>query len=535
MAEPKTLTITNLGGPLTRRNTGDINSGLTRYDTSWGYDPYSKPGNLTWLEQPVSVLSVAVATHAMKQRIESNVNYVYALGSSNDNLYRITVNSSSNPDVNTASVLGTLGADAYDGGGGIAFYGSTEKIFYGGDRNIAKINFNGSSSSILASSSEDQPRPMVQFIGKIYFGYGNNIGEIDSTETVTTVAKLNPALPSGLYVKDLTVSADGNYLQIIASRTNSLNAIGTGTAIENTTMAAAVDAFKFYWNGIDPGITALDNFSGTVLSANVTRANMDYMFGYDSAGTAIFSGTEKIVSLPRTFNPEPNATFLSGAMLGFIAPEYEPSSGRVRASFYHYGQYDSETPRGLYRLLRHNSPLGDFVGISTCIPVSNRLYVPEHLGFSNNLAQTGKIYYSTNEYNSIGNDNAQRIWRFYPVPRETSGLLVGSILAGVYETQSQLFSKKVKVSEVRVYTEPLIGGNDFIVDLIGSGGSVISGGSQRFQVATGSIVAGTDMVHFNPAMVPTYAIGVRITNSSVTGVANWTARKLEIDYTEGGK
>ena len=419
MAENNTLTITNLGGPLTRRNTGDIKSGLAKYDTSWGYDPYSKPGNLTWLEQPVSVLSTGNMIHAMKQRIESDVNYVYALGSSNDQLYKFTVNSSSNPDVNTSSILGTLGTDAYDGGGGIAFYGSTEKIFYGGDRNIAKINFDGSSSSIIASSSVDQPRPMAQFLGKIYFGYGNNIGEIDAGETVTTVAKLSPALPSGLFVKDLTVSADWNYLQIVASRTNSLNAIGTGTAIENTTMGSAVDAFKFYWNGVDAGASAVDNFTGMVLSANVARTGSDYTFGYDSRGTAIFSGNEKLVSLPNTFNPEPNATFMVGNMLSFAAPEYERSTGRFRASFYQYGQYDEETPKGLFRLLRLNSPLADFVGISTCINVSNRLYVPEQLAFTNNLAQTGKIYFSSNEASAGGSPFGQRVWRFYPVPRLT--------------------------------------------------------------------------------------------------------------------
>ena len=44
-----TLEINNLGGPLTRRNNGDINSGEARFETSWGYDPYSKPGNLTWM------------------------------------------------------------------------------------------------------------------------------------------------------------------------------------------------------------------------------------------------------------------------------------------------------------------------------------------------------------------------------------------------------------------------------------------------------------------------------------------------------
>ena len=124
----------------------------------------------------------------------------------------------------------------------------------------------------------------------------------------------------------------------------------------------------------------------------------------------------------------------------------------------------------------------------------------------------------------------QKLYRFYTSPTGTS-----SIVAGVYETQTQLFSKKVAPKEVRLYTEPLVSGNDFVVDLIGSGGSVISGGSQRFIVGTSSIATGTDMVHFNPAIAPTYAIGARITNSSITGVVNWTGTKLEIDYEPSGK
>ena len=63
----------------------------------------------------------------------------------------------------------------------------------------------------------------------------------------------------------------------------------------------------------------------------------------------------------------------------------------------------------------------------------------------------------------------------------------------------------------------------------------MAGGRQRFIVGTSSIATGTDMVHFNPQMMPTYVVGVRVTNSSVTGVANWTANKIEVDYVEGGR
>ena len=195
-------------------------------------------------------------------------------------------------------------------------------------------------------------------------------------------------------------------------------------------------------------------------------------------------------------------------------------------------QFDSEVPAGLFRLLRHESTVKtDVKTVNAAINVSNLLYFPSYSSYTNEIAGTGKIYFTTHEASADANaDSRSILWRFITVPTG-----VGSIVAGTYETQTQLFSKKVAIKEVRLYTEPLIGGNDFIVDLIGSGGSVIAGGSQRFGVGTSSMAVGTDMVQFNPVMAPTYAIGARITNSSVTGVANWTATKLEIDYAPSGK
>ena len=530
MANP--LVITNFGGPLTRKRTGDINSGLARFETSWGYDPYSKPGNLTWLEQPTSILSWTGSQGpmaVMKQRTEGDVNLVYGVAKSG-NLYRITVNSATNPNLDSPSVISALaGGFGNDRGAGMVFYGATEKIFVGDNTNIQRVNFDGSSPSVVGSvTSTGVPRPMITFLGKIYFGNGNNIGEVDSSELITTQAKLSPALPAGLFVRDLDVSTDGNYLQIITSRTNA--AYPQGDSNDRTSSGAA-DSFKFYWNGIDSGATSFENYSGIVLSTNVVKADQDFTFAHDPSGAAIFSGTEKILSLPRALAPHTNSAFLSGNILAFGTAEYESSSSRFRVGIFNYGQYDSETPKGLFRLLRQNAQVEDDVtAVSACIGVSNRIYAPSIYGYANNISGTGKIYYSTQEEDLTTTSFDQRLWRF-----ETVSNGVGSILAGVYETQTQMFSKKVKVPEVRIYTEPLIGGNDFVVDLIGSGGSVMAGGSQRFQVATGSVTTGTDMVHFNPAMIPTYALGVRITNSSTTGVANWTANKIEVDYTDGGR
>src|SRR3990167_2561462 len=107
----ETLTITELGGPLTRRNNGDINSGLANFDSSWGYDPYSKPGNLTWMEQPTSILSGDSDSLivAMKQRSEgTDDNLVYAVSNSGP-IRRISVNKGSGgsetADLDSPSVI----------------------------------------------------------------------------------------------------------------------------------------------------------------------------------------------------------------------------------------------------------------------------------------------------------------------------------------------------------------------------------------------------------------------------------------------
>ncbi len=537
-----TLEINNLGGPLTRKNNGDINSGLARFSTSWGYDPYSKPGNLTWMEQPTSILSGSIAgvIVTMKQRSEgTDNNYVYAI-SDNGIIRKITVNQPAGgletADSDSPSVIGSFAfAGNRTGGGALAFYGTPEKLYVSGDTTVAVSSFTGASSSIIGDSLTAFPRPFANFVGKLYFGNGNNIGEIDSTDTIVSTAKLSPALPVGLVVHDLDVTPSGNYLQLTTTKVNPL--VVNGGSPDGIT-SNATDSFKFYWNGVDGGVSAFDNYSGVVLLASISQVDKDYTFSTDLTGMAVSVGKEKILSLPNTFVPKPNAVFSNGTLIGFGTNEYETSSGRFRGAIYNYGEFDKETPRGLYRLLRHNAqPYGDILNnddvlaIPACINVSNRMYTPQRDAYPNNLVGTAKVYYSTTESSSVaGGANIAKLWRFRTAPTG-----VASIVAGVYETQTQLFSKKVKIGEVRVYTEPLVGGNDFVVDLIGSGGSVISGGSQRFQVATGSVVTGTDMVQFNPAMAPTYAVGVRITNSSTTGVANWTGRKLEVDYEPAGK
>lgn len=536
-----TLEVTNLGGGLTRRINGDINSGLAKYNTSWGYDPYSKPGNLTWMEQPVSILTLSGSAGpivAMKNRpvgTGDNRNYVYAIAE-NANLYEIKVSATAqNPNLDSPSIVGALPITPnFTRSADMIFYGSTEKIFISGDNVIQRINFNGSGAASITGTPSSvlttTPHPMTTFLGKIYFGNGNNIGEIDSTELITSGAKLSPGLPAGTYVKDLDITPDGNYLQITASR-NDFSGEQSGDSADLGSPSAG-ESYKFYWNGTDAGATSSETYSGQALVSNTVFGDKNYTFGYDSNGAAIFQGSKKIVSLPRANAPFPTAVFSVSNMLGFAMGEYDNSDNRFKGVLYNYGQFDEETSSGLFRILKQ-TPSGStehILTIPACINVSNLVYAPSIFGWPNYTAGVAKLYYSTVQGSVSGTANyEQRLWKFTTAPIGTA-----SVVAGVYETQTQMFSKKITVNEVRVYTDPLIGGNDFIIDLIGSGGSVLSGGSQNFTVGT-NVTALDDRVRFNPTIAPTYVLGIRVTNASITGVANWTANKIEVDYSEAGK
>ena len=117
-------------------------------------------------------------------------------------------------------------------------------------------------------------------------------------------------------------------------------------------------------------------------------------------------------------------------------------------------------------------------------------------------------------------------YKWYPFP-----IGFGEPQEGVYETQSQIFSKKFTVKEVRVYAEPWVANNSFQVDLIGSAGTPMTNGSATFTVGT-NLTAGTDIAEYNPKIAPSYVFGVRLTN---LGTVNHTINKVEIDVVQAGK
>ena len=525
----KTSIIENFTGRLTRYNDGDITSGYAKYTSTFGNDPFTSPGNLTWFEQATRIDSGAsVITDlivAARPRLESGITYVYAIGHLG-RLYKIQVNDPTtyNPNYDNPVLLATLTSNSptFKYGSSIQFFGATERIYIGHDLGVTRVDFAGTNETLvgtLGSYTANVPRPSVNFLGKLYFGNGVNILEIDSTATVTSYSRLSPAFPVGTVVRDIDVSPDGNYTQIVVSRVPASDMTST---TQDTSSLSSADSYFIYWNGVDTGYTSYNPFNAYSLNANTSFGPYSYTMGYDLGGAAIYTGGTKIISLPNSLSPNFGSMFSTGNLLGFGSPEQDASF--LKGTIMPYGQYDKEIPEGLFRFLRFSATGAqtDVIQMPVCAIVSNLFYGSSSAGYSQNLIGTAKLYFSTLE-TSAAPTTAYKLYKFTTVP---TGL--GTALAGVYETQTQLFSKKITVKEVRLYGEPWVANNSFTVALIGSNGGIITNSSLTF-----TPTAGDDFVWYTPDIIPTYALGIRITNA---GTVNNVITKVEIDVEDkGGK
>lgn len=519
---------------LTRDNVGSVDSGLAKYTTTYGADPFSNINTLTWLEAPIQIDSAgAVVTDlimASRPRLESGVTYVYAVGHTG-RVYKIQVNDPTtyNPNYDNPVLLTTLAVNSptFKYGSSIQFYGTTERIYIGHDLGVTRLDFNGTNETfvgVLGSYTANVPRPSVNFQGVTYWGNGTNLLAIDSTATVTTYAKLSPAFPSGTYVRDIDVSPEGNFAQIVVSRIPPADMTST---TQDTNSLSSADSYRFLWNGTDIGYTSFESFNSYSLNSNITFGPYSYTMGYDLGGAAIYTGGSKIVSLPNSLAPNFGATFSTGNLMGFGAPE--TSSSTLKGSVMVYGQYDFEVPKGLFRLLRLSAggTQTDIIQMPTCLIVSNLLYGPSSSGYSGNQVGSAKIYFSTLETSSAPTTK-YKLYKFTTVP---TGL--GTAIGGVYETQNEtsfrlfrnILKSRLIAKEIRIYTPPLVANNSFQIDLIGPSGTPISGTTKVFTVGS-NVVVGDTRCLYNPNMAPVYSIGIRITN---LGTTNWTCEKIEMD------
>lgn len=530
--ESTTIVIDNFQGRLTRDNIGDINSGLAKYTTTYGNDPFSNIGNLTWLETAQRIdPNEAVITDlvmAALPRLENGITYVYAIGHTG-RLYKIQVNDPTtyNPNYDNPVLLTTLtiNTPTFKFGSSIQFFGATEKIYIGHDKGVTSVNFDGTGEAfvgILGSWTQNVPRPSENFIGQTFWGNGNNLAVIDSTATVTTYTRLSPAFPTGTTVRDIDVSPDGNYLQIVVSR---ITPPDLTSATQDTSSLSSSDSYLILWTGTTDSYTAYNPYNSYSLTSNISFGPYSYTMGYDLGGAAVYSQGTKAISLPNSISPNFAATFSTGNLMGFGSPEN--ATNFLTAGILLYGQYDFEVPQGLFRFLRAAATgvQTDVIQMPTCCIVSNLFYGSSSAGYAGNQVGSAKLYFSALE-TSAAPTTKYKLYKFNTFP---TGL--GTAIGGVYETQNQLFSKKVLIKEVRVYGEPWMTNNAFTIDLIGSNNSPITGGSKTFTVGS-TMTAGADFVWYNPATQPTYALGVRITN---VGSVNSVISKIEIDWVPAGK
>jgi hypothetical protein len=472
---------------------------------------------------------------AMKARIEIGVMYVYAIGHLG-RLYKIQVNNPSveNPVYDTPVLLATLtnGSPTFNYGASIDFYSpaGTERIYIASDGQLTQINFDGSGETEVSVGSGSWvggvPHPSRQFLGKVFYGNGSNIAQLDSTNTITNTAVLSPGLPYNIQIRDLDVTQDGVYLVIVGTYITLFPILSTSPDINSNVSGYSMIV---YWDGTTTAATSSSTIPSYNLTAYHTFANFEYTFGYDTNGAAVMNPLQKALTLNLARSPLPNAVNSNGNMVGWMCTEYV--GGYMNASLFLYGQLDIEkldieNPIIFTRQYRQPSTLsgGDVINVPAMCFTSSYSKLGATSGYTNGLVSLGKMYFSTVEYNGTTTTYGLYALTVYPI-----GL--GTAESGVYETQTQMFGKKVKPTQVRVYSEPWLANQSLKIDLIGSNNSVIPNSSYTFTAASTAPI-GQDMLQYNPTTGGTYAIGIRVTN---LGTVNPIVHKVELDYNTFGQ
>ena len=336
---------------------------------------------------------------------------------------------------------------------------------------------------------------------------------------------LSPALPANTFVRDAGVTPDGNYISIASSE----------IPTEQQDLSGDVGSYKtgagylFNWNGIDDGITNYRSFPSHAITSFKTYMNNQYLFSNDSFGMSLGNGNQKILTLTNNRSAIPNAIVSDGNFISWVTREVDNNT--LKASLYYFGGLDSENPSGLWRLFRQSASQANGFMYTTPfhLLVNNKFTGLNNTQSSVFVDAYGKQYFSTYEYKTGA--IKYKLYRFLVTPTG-----IGTPTLGVFETQTQLFSKRIAVKQIRVYTEPTVANNGFQLDLIGSDGAVITNGTFTYSFASGSdetrLQGALERINFNPAMKDVYALGVRITN---TGTVNMTVKKVEVDYEYSGK
>lgn len=533
----QTLTITNFSGRLTRILNGDLNSGFAKFTPSWGFDPFSKPMNLTWLEKPtditgpISGLPLAGKTTENSGISDAQV-FIYDL---NSKIYGIASNTITNANVNSVVSIGSIRAGRSDPLFPVSmdFYGNTLQVYIGSEYGVNRANFDGSSDTFVGNATRyyGSYRPLKQFNGALFFGNGKTIGKIDAAGTITSpvasvagssavYSSLNPPLPRESLIQDLDVSLDGNYLLITGANKQAIERVDSVAVDVNNSLATEGAIFK--WNGSDQTITAMTSTPSYWPQALQTFLGNNLFFANDNFGSSLNDETKKILMLPNNKAPLPSATCTNGNFLTWWCREIIGT--KSYATLYYYGSLDSENQPGLYRVLRWETTQAS---ANVFMPSLNVLVGNAYKTINGSSAVVtrgyGKHYLGVNSRGISTYQSFLLSFLITPTGDGTPNL-------GVYETQTQLFSKRIGLSQIRVYTESVVAGNGFQLDIIDTDGNVMSNGT--FTYSYGDPIDKNMRINFNPNSQTMYGLGIRITNM---GTTNMTIKKIEIDYTEEGK
>lgn len=542
---PNTTVITNFGGRLTRIINGDLNSGFAKFDTSWGYDPFSKPMNLTWFSQPEQPSSIAGfipdAVLDMETRVEGTLNYVYAIGQAG-NFYKIQTTGTGIPTVDSIVGIGSVrsGGPSYSKGASMEFFGTSSVFYISNDNGVNKIKSDFSAEAVVGTSANfasEAYHPLKTLGGKLLVGNSNTFAVIDNTGTVTSsiigtglgnlYSQISPPLPTDVLIKDIDTSLQGDYSLMTANGVPHEQVYPGSDRLE----ASSTNSYVLKWNGIDAAITASQQLPGNVATALQTYLGNSIFFSLNGFGGSLNDGVTNMLTLPNNKSPLPNATTINGNYVTWVAPEVIGNSSMV-GTLYYFGSLDAETPKGLYRFARVAPTMANgFVTNAPANLIVNTFIRSADITFTGSIATQGygKHYFSLMEGSQTSVKST--FWRFILQPNS-----ITPPQAGVYETQTQLFSKRQGISQIRVYTESTSTGNGFQLDLIDTDGSVVENGSFTYTYAAGTdstkLQGPLQRINFNPNCNTLFGFGVRITN---TGTTNMTIKKVEIDHSEEGK
>lgn len=537
-SDVNTLEITDFTGRLTRKLNGKMNSGFAKFDTSWGYDPFSKPGNLTWFETPVDLDStdavIGLTIVAGKTTLEgTNQGYLYAIGANYSNgakLFKIQPNSLANPNLDSVIGITTLTNNSFLFGGSMEFFGSTSPnsssvISFTTDGQLVYIRTDGTGETVKATLSQNTYHPLTKFVGKLIVGDKYNLTTIDGSG-VAVSSILSPSLPPETFIRDLSTNPEGTFATVASSI---IPPARQDYGYDRINSAAGY-GYVFNWNGVDTGITNYKTFPSHAITGFKTYMSNQFLFSNDSFGMSLSNGDKKVRTLQNNSAIIPNAITSNGNFVSWMATESVDST--MKASMYYYGSLDEENPSGLWRMFRMASSInGGFV--YTCpfnMLVEDKFTTLNSAETATALFGYGKHYFSTYEIPSGGGTSKYKLYRFLVTSSGT-----GTPNLGVWESQTELFGKKVSLNEIRVYCEPTVANNGFQLDVIGTDGNVVANGTFTYTFGDIKDVSGSsvvDRINFNPGVINLYGIGIRITN---TGTKNMTIKKVEVDTEPSGK